>query len=838
MERRVKQQVDSGLPCSYYHGCCLSAKKILVEEGESMRGRFLVLCLLAIGSVLVTRAQAELLLVEKGVPRAVIVVPTDVDKSGAATPTQAHEGAAALQAYIEKITGAKLEIRAERETTSQSCIYVGHCKALRDRNIEVPSGHTSQMKEEGFVVKTDGDALFLAGNEEWNYRGTVFAVYDFLEKELGCRWYFPGTYGEVLPKLDTIAIGPVNRLERPSFRIRNLWYAGWMPINESDTAAMQRWYDVNKLSGIGFNLPGDGTISKIAPPEDFEKKPEIFALGKDGKRVKDMVCMSEPETVRLAVETIKKDFREHPDHLSFGFAPPDGFPMCFCERCQRYFPEFNNKAYATPSLSEVWFQFSNRIASEVFKEFPDRWVLTNGYANRIRPPESIRKLSPNLGIQSALVGACTIHRIGDPRCEQRKAYKEIMDRWTDTLDCVLIYDYDPGKALENLPFPTLHCLEHDIPYFLDRGVWGFWTEASNSWMVTHLNYYVRAKLMWNAKADVHALVREYCERFYGDAAKPVERYIWTLEKAVDQSDSHETWGRLMQWRLILPPVADKLEALMIKAEAEVSDPEYKQRVHLLRLVHDHMMAYLSMENAVADGEFQKGVEWADKMLAIREDAAAIQPGMLPKSSKIAIEHASSVEGHRKTYQALAERCDGTHGDLVAMLPRKWEFKTDPDDAGTLYRWYLPGIVKGWVPIDTTLCWEAQGYANKEGVGYSGKAWYRTAFDVPASAAGKPLRLTVGGVYNNGVWVWVNGVMRPFKMNRHWRLRYQDHLAPFDLDVTDLIKPGETNHVAILVDREAPDRDPKGGLHRRVFLWTPRESTAPGDGTPGAIDPIG
>ena len=785
-----------------------------------------VICLVILLSL--APAFAEITLIENGAPRAVIVVPTEADLANTSKPTQAHEGAVALQTYLEKITGTKLDIHTEKEALDQSCIYIGACKALHDRNIEVPAGHTSQMNEEGFIVKTDHNALFLAGNEEGKYRGTVFAVYDFLEKDLGCRWYFPGAYGEVLPQQTTIKIGQLNRLERPSFRIRHIWYAGWMPVSEADTAAMQRWYDVNKLGSVGFTLPGDGTTALIALPELVDKKPEIFAIGKDGKRNKEMICMSEPETVRMAVDTIKKDFREHPDHLSFGFAPPDGFPMCFCERCQRYYPDTNNKAYSTPSLSEVWFQFANQVAEEVYKEFPDHWVLTNGYANRVNPPETLRTLSPNLGIQSALVSTCTLHAIGDPKCEQRKAYKILMDRWTDQLDCVVVYDYDPGKALENLPFPTLHCIEHDIPYYRERKIWGFWTEASNSWMVTHLNYYIRAKLMWDANADVHALVHEYCTRFYGDAASPIEKYIWTLEKAVNDTHSHETWGRLMQWRLILPPVADHLNSLMTRAESLASDPVSQRRVHMLRLVHDHMMAYLSMENAVADGEFQEGVNCADKMLSIREEAASIQTGMLPKSSKIAMEHNSSIEGHRDVYVALADRSNGKQGTLITMLPRTWEFKTDPTECGILHRWYLPDAVKGWKPIDSTLNWEAQGYVNREGIGYSGKAWYRTAFEVPASAAGKPLRLTVGGVYNNGVWVWVNGVMRPFKMKRHWRLGYQDHLSPFDLEVTDLIHPGETNHVAILVERAGSDRDPKSGLHRRVFLWTPNENATPTD----------
>ena len=59
-------------------------------------------------------------------------------------------------------------------------------------------------------------------------------------------------------------------------------------------------------------------------------------------------------------------------------------------------PEFNHKGYGDPSLSDLWFRFANCIAKEVYEEFPDRWVLTNGYANRVRLPEGIAEFSPNL----------------------------------------------------------------------------------------------------------------------------------------------------------------------------------------------------------------------------------------------------------------------------------------------------------------------------------------------------------------------------------------------------------------------------------------------------------
>ena len=135
----------------------------------------------------------------------------------------------------------------------------------------------------------------------------------------------------------------------------------------------------------------------MVPAEEyFESSPHLFALNKDGDRRSDMLCLSEPETVNIAVKTIKDTFRDNLDTLSFGFAPPDRFPMCYCQRCHDSIPEFNHKGYGDPSLSDLWFRFANCIAKEVYEEFPDRWVLTNGYANRVRLPEGIAEFSPNL----------------------------------------------------------------------------------------------------------------------------------------------------------------------------------------------------------------------------------------------------------------------------------------------------------------------------------------------------------------------------------------------------------------------------------------------------------
>lgn len=735
---------------------------------------------------------------------------------------QAREAAAVLQSYLFRIGGASLEIQSTAKASEGPRILVGRSQAVADLGIEIPSGHTRMMKEEGFVSKTVGADLILAGNEDWDYRGTLFAVYDFLE-ELGCRWFFPGDFGEVVPNRATVRVEDRDRLETPDFRFRNLWYSGWFPVSATDRARLHDWYDKNKLISLKMSLPGDGSVTRLAPPDQyFESNPEIYALDKEGKRTKEMLCMTHPDSIRIAIETIEKTFAEDPKALTFGFAPPDGHPLCHCATCQAYFPGFEGMGYGDPSLSDLWFSYANKIAKEVYKKYPDRWLLTNGYANRVRPPEGTGPLSPNLGIQSAIISACSIHRIGDPKCWQRILYKQVLDRWTDLLDCVFIYDYDPGNALENLPFPALHNLKHDIPYFKERGVWGFWTEGTNTWMVTHLNYYIRAKIMWDAEADVDALVRDYCEKFHEEAADPVEEYIWTLEAAVESTTVHETWGRLMPWRVVLPPVMEKLDGLINDAENFANSPEVKQRVHVLRLTHEHMRDYLEMEQAVAEGEFAKGVEWGEKMLAIRDEAESIQTGLLPHSPDWVRSFRTSLEWHLSMYGGLAARTDGASGELVALLPREWSFKKDEEDIGVLYQWYNQEIDDTWEPIDTTLYWEAQGHQDEKGWGYAGKAWYAHDFELPENTGAENLYFTIGAVYNDGVWVWVNGQMMEFEKDRHWRLGYHDVRTPIDIDVSEVIRPGETNRVAVLVNTPTPGRNPRGGLHRRSFLWTRHE----------------
>ncbi|NUN97019.1 MAG: DUF4838 domain-containing protein, partial [Candidatus Omnitrophica bacterium] len=433
--------------------------------------------------------------------------------------------------------------------------------------------------------------------------------------------------------------------------------------------------------------------------------------------------------------------------------------------------------------------------------------------------EGVGPLSPNLGIQSAMLSTCTLHRIDDPHCMQRRIYAQILKRWTDSLKCVFVYDYDPGKSLDGTPFTSLRLLEHDLRRLHERGVWGFWTEGQNIWMVTQLNYYVRSKLMWGVDSDVKAVVRDFCEKFYGPAARPVEEYLWLVEDSLEENGAHAWWSRPIPWMHVLEKSEARLNALVKRAEALAKEDPERARVQVFRDVHDHLRAYAGMERALAEGRFADAGQEVERMAELRKAIDGAQHGLLPPENELVTGHEFSLTTWRDVCADLTARTDGTQGSLVTMLPREWEFHTDPHDEGVIYQWYLPGTGEGWRRIDVTDYWENQGEQDKQGRGYWGKAWYRTTFPVPSEAAGKTLTLTLGGVATDrerndsrALWVWINGNLIEVPSGRI------HHFKPLDLDVSKWIRPGESNDIAILVQANRLEATQHNGLHRRVFLW--------------------
>ena len=145
------------------------------------------------------------------------------------------------------------------------------------------------------------------------------------------------------------------------------------------------------------------------------------------------------------------------------------------------------------------------------------------------------------------------------------------------------------------------------------------------------------------------------------------------------------------------------------------------------------------------------------------------------------------------------------------------FRTDPHDEGITACWYEPSLDEaGWTSIRTTRPFYRQGFDDSQGHQYLGPTWYRIKVDVPASAVGKRVKLCVPVVVTEA-WCWING---RYVGHRPYQEAYT-RPAAMEIDVTDAIRPGQPNVIALRVDTSLAAAQAAEGLQSRLYLYAPK-----------------
>lgn len=765
--------------------------------------------LIAPGAMGRVSANAGLVLVQDGRGLATIVT--------AAKPAEnARLAAADLQRCLEKISGAKLPIATDASPPAGVLILVG-ASSLTDRipDLKIPAGMTRNLREEGFMVRTVGDSLVLAGNDAKPYLGTRYAVGEFLHS-LGVRWFLPGEVGEVVPNMPTIAVGPLDIRQQPDFPVRN-W---WEHAQGNMEAECREWKIHNKMnpdSVDAFGVPGDSSVGGFLPKDQFKEHPDWFALQRDGTRTNGHPCMSSDGMFKHFVERVKSDARRGASVSAF--APDDGMPRCWCEPCARLGTSFDGYGandrdpVAEFSMSNEWFYFVNRILTEVNKEFPDYLIATNGYANRDMPPEMPPGVAfnprKNLVVMFANIPACTIHAYDDPKCWQMRRQGQMIRRWCKLSDKVWMYNYNYTMLVNKGTItPMVTRLRRNIPLLKQWGVIGFNDQDEANWALSGLpTRLIRARLEWDTKADVDAILDDFYTRWFGRAAGPMKTYYDALEAAFSLAPQHGHEDVILR-TIYSETLMAKLDASIKAAEAAAESQPEKYRLKIERAIYDNLREFVAMEKAKREGDLTAAVGHCGRMIEIKAEMMKLTPfmGWQPYP-------AYDIAWEKKRMEAAAAKAGGKEGELVAWLPETAKFKTDPFDDGRYERWQEPSTdLSSWRELATTSGWDAQGLHDEKGHPYRGVAWYQFDVNMPETAKGKSVFLHGLGAANE-VWVWVNGRYaghRPYITA--W---FRPH--EFEFEVSTSVEPGRTNRVAV---RVLCNYDVWGanGIYERMFLY--------------------
>ncbi|MCX5642200.1 MAG: DUF4838 domain-containing protein [Candidatus Omnitrophica bacterium] len=711
-----------------------------------------------------------------------------------------------LASFLKQVTGADFAVKASAEAGNAPQIAVGPgaAKALS------PDLSLQGLGADGIIIKVAGAHLILTGGPGAP-RGTLYAVYTFLEDQVGCRWWTKSE--STIPKKSMLAVDAgLNIRYIPPLERRQTYS---MDCFDQDWAARMKdngFYQLDEARGgnISYAERDCHTFYFLVPPAlYFEKHPEWFSEV-NGQRLSSgaQLCLTNPEMLQAAVQTAREWLRANPKAKIISVTQNDYHNWCTCPNCKAV-----DDAEGSPSGTNI--RFANAVAEALEKEFPDVLIDTFAYEYTRTPPK-LTKPRSNVVVRLCSIECDFAHPLSHPN---NKAFREDIEGWSKISKQLYIWDYVTNFYHYLQAQPNLRVLGPNIRFFRDHQVKGVFEQgngqslspsgAVKSWMI--------AKLLWNPDLDDQKLLQEFLDGYYGPAAPQLRAYIDLVHDEKLLANFFMKISAPPSAPYLAPDILSKSAALFEKAKAAASgQPEFLRRVEVAEM----SVLYSQIVNGFSD--------------FLRKDANLNPEALLAKLDRFdaiaARERITNVAEGGDLLPAWADRIRGVvsgrslkqanravelpRGQVnVARLGAEWKVMTDPKEVGVKAKWFAGKFNDSkWVKNRTDLDngWESQGFP-----GYVGFGWYRHRFTLPAEFGRKHLYLYFGAIDEEG-WIYLNGNSKPVFAHTLESTKLtpaQIWNLPFFCEVTGKLRPGAENLLAVRVYNMMY----MGGIWRPVYV---------------------
>ena len=524
---------------------------------------------------------------ENYVERKIVLASNETSQYTIVIPVHAtpHELKAAqvLQDYLLQISGAALPVITADKHKSVYEIVLGQNERLDQLTTRI---NYKLLKEDGFVIRTDSLRLLIAGGNE---KGTLYGVYTFLEKYLGCRMYSPKV--KVVPRQTQISLGKIDDQQIPVIGFRDThyritWdaeYTDWHKLDHNPTGERTDW-------GMWVH-----TFNELVPPKlYYESHPEYFAMVK-GKRLPTQLCLSNPAVLEITIQNLRKKIAQNPTAKYWSVSQNDNRDYCTCENCKAI-----DDREGSPSGSII--NFVNQVADQ----FPDKMISTLAYEYGRHAPKTL-KPKDNVNIMLCSIEAYRHKPIKDDPASA-EFVKDVED-WGKISKDIIVWDYVIQFNHLLAPFPNLHVLQPNIQFFAENKVNAMFEQGNREigGEFAALRAYLISKLLWNPYLNIDSLRNDFLFGYYGAAGKPIGEYIDLMHEELmkgtkplrifgSPSEDSLTW--------LAPTIISKYNLLFDEAEKLVSDSAaILERVRIARLP----LMYATMEQAKKNFSGENGL---------------------------------------------------------------------------------------------------------------------------------------------------------------------------------------------------------------------------------------
>ena len=414
---------------------------------------------------------------------------------------------------------------------------------------------TADLPRDAFSVRTMGNRVFIAGPDDETVDvprrlaggsagrfacGTLFGVYDFLERQAGVRFYFPGEMGTVVPMRQEIVVPCGEWTTKPDFAYRDCYVSGagaWPGVTDAkDVRRLKALYQLRLRECLDRPRCCHGQNRFNIAERFSETHPEYFQMRKDGSRCTGtkfehnwqgrQLCHTSPVWDLIRDETLE---RIRKGETSVDVMPQDGMQPCWCPTCQARF-NTTNFSLASGYATELIWSNTVAVAQAITAAGLKGEVAQMAYGTyRDLPSFEIPK---NVNLVLA---------VGGPWSESHPGIRDrqidFVRGWAQKLGRPVswIWTY-PMKNYGRLQAP-------DVPQHAPHAYWSFYrrtapyiqgsfveSNGDNLHLIhNYLNFYMFSKFAWDHSFDVDAALEEHHRLMFGAGAAEMAKFFDRLE---------------------------------------------------------------------------------------------------------------------------------------------------------------------------------------------------------------------------------------------------------------------------------------------------------------------
>lgn len=637
------------------------------------RLRVFLLALLLITGMAALDAYPQIVLVLDGEAKAAIVL------ADAPSPV-ARYAAEELAAHVEKATGVRLEIVPESAAPADchTRVFIGETEEAKREGID-----PAHLPHEAFVMRSVGNDLFIAGREDDGNpldqrnpnAGTLFGVYQLLEDALGLRWLWPGDLGIYTPRTETIEIPPVNRIETPALRFRQLVWSpvsrftggpegyeaidarlGFSPEALVDYArALEIFLRRHRMGGMDAKPPTGHSFSGWWK-RYREEHPEWFMLRYDGER-----GHPEPEMTEVEMCISNEELQDFiisewdgGEWLRLGSVDRPG--RCTCAHCRAWdgpqpdpVPWFARMIYEGDHRTEGVF---SGATSDRYARF---WKVMREKAAKRNPEVKISGSflfenefpAPVLDIQLGRQFYAEFVQWQDPHLRwfpmPEEALEWIKAQWLGWQKTGIRLGYRPNYLHDGYVLPHFDTWQSGafFQFAYRYGMEGAQFDSlTGQWATQGPRLYMHLRLMTHPELDIAAIRQEFFSAF-GSAAASIERYFdywedYSVRNTLFFIELFQT--PFVGWRYrayplkahlafpleVFAPARALLEQALEEAERD-SLKEYADRVRFVMAGLEHALLTVNLarlfdgKEMFSEDHFDEGLEALKALVHFRKE---------------------------------------------------------------------------------------------------------------------------------------------------------------------------------------------------------------------------